>query len=293
MVKLYQPMRVLALFAIMTAAEAHAAEETAENNAPSAPTHRLPSDESFDGLNTQNLPAKPRTSAALESGLSSPFSVSARVVPGGSWARAVGGYDGAAQAFRLRSSAETVVADFLAFRVDFEHGLSTSTTDRVSLGLRLQLLRQEAHGIDLGVGLFYNPNDFRKEGNAVGALMLGRRFEQGALLASALVGSDPEGDDQEIDGRLATLFVVLPDLQLGLNSRFRSVLSTDAKGKGMTTVDWELAVLSSAAWTLGPIVLIGEAGLSSLHITELSGQPNQRKNLRTGILVMSGLGYAF
>jgi hypothetical protein len=193
----------------------------------------------------------------------------------------------------LRSSAETAVTGFLAFRVDFEHGLSTSTTDRVSLGLRLQVLRQNVHGLDLGLGLFYQPNDFRKEGNVVGALMLERRFDRVALLASALVGSDPEGDDHEVDGRLATLFVVIPALELGLDSRFRSVLSTDAKGMGMTTVDWELAVLSSATLTLGPIFLIGEAGLSSLQITEFSEQPNQRKSLRTGVMVMSGLGFAF
>ena len=295
MVKLRHRSEVLAmvLLAAAPAGFAQASVAQPEDTAESAPSDSQPAEKSFEGIDAQGRPTDPAISPAMEAGLLSPYAISARVLPGRSWARAVGGYDSAAQAFRMRSSAETAVLSYLAFRLDFEHGLSTSTADRVSFGLRLQALRQDAHGLDLGLGLFYQPNDFRTEGNIVGAVMVGRRFDRVALLASALLGSDPEGDDQELDGRLSTLVMVLPYLQLGLDSRFRSVLSTDKKGEGTTAVDWELSVLPSATLTLGPIVLIGEAGLSSLQVTELSRQPNERKNLRTGIMVMSGLGFAF
>jgi len=80
---------------------------------------------------------------------------------------------------------------------------------------------------------------------------------------------------------------------VGLDSRFRTALSTDEKGKGTTSVDWELAVLPNATLALGPMVITAEAGLSSLRFTEFAQQSNQRKTLRTGVMVMSGLGFAF
>ncbi len=231
--------------------------------------------------------------SAAETGSLSPYALSARVFAGQSWARTVGGYDTAAQAYRARSSAESSVTSYLAVRVDFEHGPSTSATDRVSLGTRLQFLNQKAHGLDLGAGLFYQPTDFRAEGNVVGGLMLGRRFGRVGLFGSALVGSDPEGDDQEVDGRLGTLVRVHQLLELGWDNRFRSTISKDRKRIGTSVVDWELALLPNAALTIGPIAVIGEAGFSALQQTEFVGRPEQHRILRTGLLAMAGAGVAF
>ena len=248
----------------------------------------------FDHLDSARLPSEsPRSAAAAEAGLASPYAISANVVAGQSWARAVGGYDSAAQSFRLSSSAEAALTGRLVLRVDFDHGPATSATDRVSLGFRLQLLSQSAHGLDLGAGLFYQPNDFRREGNIVAALTLERRFNKVAVIGNALFGSDPEGDDRELDGRLATLVRINRMVEIGMDSRFRSVLSTDSKRIGTTMVDWDLAVLPSAVLMIGPFMLIGEAGFSALHETELVGQPDERKDLRTGVLLMSGVGAGF
>ena len=247
-----------------------------------------------DHLDSARLPPEsPKSVAAAEAGLASPYALSAKVVPGQSWARAVGGYDSAAQAFRVTSSAEAALTKRIVLRVDFDHGLATTATDRLSLGFRMQLLSQNAHGLDLGAGLFYQPSDFRAEGNIVAALMLERRFNKVAVIGNALVGSDPEGDDQELDGRLATLVRINRVVEVGLDGRFRSVYSTDAKRIGTTMVDWELAVLPSAVLMIGPFTLIGEAGLSALQEAELAGQPDEHKNLRTGILLMSGVGAVF
>ena len=231
--------------------------------------------------------------SASESGALSPYTLSPRVVSGQSWIRAVGGYDTATQTYRARSSAESSVTRFLAVRVDFEHGPGTTTAERVSLGARLQLLNQKAHDIDLGFGAFYQPNDFRAEGNFVAGLMIGRRFDKVALFGSALLGSDPEGDDRELDGRLGALIRVHRFLQLGWDNRFRSVHSTDSKRIGTTTVDWELALLPNALLTLGPVAVVGEAGFSALQQTTLVGQTEQHRYLRTGLLAMVGAGAAF
>ena len=246
-----------------------------------------------DRLDSPRLPSESATPAAAEAGLASPFALSAKVVPGQSWARAVAGYDSAAQAFRVSSSAEAALTKRIVLRVDFDHGPATTATDRLSIGFRVRLLSQNAHGLDLGAGLFYQPSDFRGEGNIVAALMLEQRFNRVAVIGNALVGSDPEGDDQEIDGRLATLIRISRVVEIGLDGRFRSVYSTDAKRIGTTMVDWELAVLPSAVLMIGPFMLIGEAGFSALQQAELAGQPDEHKNLRTGIIMMSGVGAVF
>jgi hypothetical protein len=247
-----------------------------------------------DHLDSAGLPpSESPSSAAAEAGLASPYAISAKVVPGRSWARAFAGYDSAVQVFRMSASAEAALARRLVVRVDFDHGPSTSATDRVSLGLRFQLLNQTAHGLDLGAGLFYQPNDFRREGNIVAALMLERTFSQLTVVANTLLGSDPEGDDGELDGRLATLLRVSRLVQVGLDSRFRSVLSTDAKRVGTTVVDWELAVLPTAVLILGPFTLVGQAGFSGTHQTESAAQPSEQGSLHTGVLLMSGVGTAF
>jgi hypothetical protein len=245
----------------------------------------------FDRLDSAK-PASQSESAVPQAALS-PYTLSPTVTSGHSWARTVAGYDTAAKTFRLRSSAETALTRYLALRLDFEHGPSTSTTERVSLGLHVQLLNQKAHGIDFGAGLFYQPADFRGEGNLVGGLMFGRRFGQMALLGTALFGSDPEGDDQEIDGRLGTQVRLTRLFEVGLDTRFRSVISNDAKKTGTSGVDWEMALLPDAVVQLGSLVLIGEAGFSALQTTSLYGEPYQRKEVRTGVIVMSGLGAAF
>lgn len=231
--------------------------------------------------------------AAAEAGLASPYALSAKVVAGQSWARAVGGYDSSTRSFRASSASEGALTSCLVLRVDFDHGPATSATDRVSFGLRAQLLRQAAHGLDLGAGLFYQPNDFRREGNVVVALMLERRLDRIAVVGNALFGSDPEGDDRELDGRVATLVRVNRIVEAGLDSRFRSVLSTDSKRVGTTIIDWDLSVLPSAVLMIGPFMLIGEAGFSALQETELAGQSDQRRRVWAGALLMSGVGAAF
>ena len=269
------------------------ADPNADGASPRALHYRVGPDEPESEL-AAKAPREAVTSvSAAEAGLLSPYTLSAQVISGRSWLRATGGYDTAAQTYRARSSAEAAVTSYLALRVDFEHGPSTTTTDRVSLGARLQFLNQKAHGLDLGVGAFYQPNDFRGEGNVVGGLMLGRRFDRVALFGSALLGSDPEGDDQELDGRLGTLVRIDRLVQLGWDNRFRSVITKDTKRIGTTTVDWELALLPNAIITLGPVAIFGEAGFSALQQTEFVGQPEQRRNLRTGLLAMAGAGAAF
>ncbi len=123
--------------------------------------------------------------------------------------------------------------------------------------------------------------------------MLGRQFGRVAVLGTALLGSDSEGDDQEVDGRLGTLIRVSRLVELGLDSRFRAVVSSDPKRIGSSGIDWEMALLPNANLRLGPLILIGEVGFTALQTTDFVGEPGEVKNLHTGIIIMSGLGTAF
>jgi hypothetical protein len=222
-----------------------------------------------------------------------PYTLSPRVRSGQSWVRAVAGYDTAANSFRARSAAESAVTGFFAVRVEFEHGPAMGFKDRVGLGGRIQFLNQSKHGIDAGFGMFYQPNDFRGEGNIVGGLMLGRRFGRLGLFGSALFGSDPEGDDQDLDGRMSMLYRVSDNFDLGWDNRIRYVLSTDAKRFGTVNTDWELALEPTATISLGPLAILTEAGFSALQNSGPIGQLNDHRVVRTGAIAMAGAGGVF
>jgi len=253
--------------------------------------YRLDPERSTDA-DDKRLHEVPSTGAAraADDGLLTPYTLSPRVTSGQSWVRAVAGYDTAANAFRARSAAESAVTNYFAIRVEYEHGPAVGFQDRVGLGGRVQLFSQSKHGIDGGFGVFYMPKDFRGEGNIVGGLMLGRRFGRLGIFGSALFGSDPEGDDRELDGRLSTLFRVA---DLGWDSRIRYVLSTDAKRFGTINTDWELALEPTATISLGPLAILTEAGFSALQNSGPIGQLNDRRVVRRGAIAMAGAGGVF
>jgi hypothetical protein len=233
------------------------------------------------------------SAGAADDGLFLPYTVSPRIRAGRSWVRAVSGYDSAVSAMRARTAAESAATRWLAIRVEYEHGPSTGAHDRVNLGGRVQWLNQRKHGVDLGVIAFYQPKDFREEGNIVGGLSLGRTEGRFGIFGTALIGSDPEGDDQTTDGRLSFVYRMNELLQLGLDNRFEYVLSSDAKRFGTTTTDWELAIEPTAVISLGPLALLTEAGLSAVQTTGPFGARDQQRHVHTGAIAMAGASATF
>lgn len=242
---------------------------------------------------TERYKAPATAATAADAGHWAPNTLSPQVTSGFSWVKAAGGYDTAVKGYRARSTAEGALTHYLALRADFEHGPSTAGMDRVSLGTRLQLLDQKKYGIDLGASLAYQPMDFRGEANVIGGLMLGRRFDKLALFANVLVGSDPEGDDQELDGRISAQIRTCRWLQLGWAGRFRYVVTTDPKRFGTDTVDWELALLPNAILMAGPVAFTAEAGYSALRETVSVARPDQQRHLRNGLIAMAGAAAVF
>jgi len=240
-------------------------------------------------------PKKAEENAATEAaakGALSPFSVSPSV-PRAATAVAISGYDTAAKGFRARGAAEGRLLSFLAARVEYEHGLANGPSDRVSLGLRATFLNQAQHGVDLGALVFYQPRDFREEGEVVGGLLLSRRFDRLTLVLNPLVGSDPEGDDQSVELRLAGLYKAGSWLVLGLDSRGRYNLSSDEKRIGRLNIDWEAQAGATSSFGVGPLLLTTLVGPSFLQRTYLGvGGPGEHQ-LRAGLLAMAGAGASF
>jgi hypothetical protein len=163
----------------------------------------------------------------------------------------------------------------------------------VRVGGRLALLRQDRQGVDGSVALFYDPKDFREEGNIVGALLVARQFGRVGLFANALFGSDPEGDDQQLELRLAASYRAGERLHVGLDTRGRYNLSSDEKRVGTLTTDWEVQALPTLGLELGSIALVADLGMSALQTTGPVGDPGEQTAVNVGVLALGGAAGAF
>ena len=240
----------------------------------------------------EKTPENTATDAAASGALSA-FSVSPSM-PRTASAIALGGYDGAARGLRARGATEGRLLGFLAARVEYDHGPANGPSDRVSLGLRGTFLNQQQHGVALGAMLFYQPRDFRDEGNVVGGLLLARRFDRLTLVLNPLVGSDPEGDDQSFELRFAGLFKTSSWLVLGLDSRGRYNLSSDLKRAGSWGIDWDAQAGVSAALSAGPLLFTTLVGSSFVQRSYLGlDGVSAERDLRGGLLAMAGAGGTF
>jgi hypothetical protein len=279
----------IALAVLTTTWSAAAAEpHGASNDAAREDTRDLSEEDGRGERDTGHSATRAAASGAL-----STFSV-APGVPRAANGLVLGGYDSAANAFRARGAADGRILSFLAARVEFEHGPSNGPSNRVALGLRAQFLNQAAHGIDLGAMVFYQPNDFREEGNVVAGLLFARSFDRLTLVLNPLVGSDPEGDDQSFELRVAGLYRTGSSLVVGIDSRSRYNLSSDIKRAGFQTIDWETQAGASAAFGVGPVLISALVGPSLLQRTDVaadgtSGDPH----VRAGLLAMAGAGASF
>ncbi len=289
----------IALMILATAWTATAAEherprtEAALIEPPTVVQPRRAPREEPDADKNAAEPAKMSTTEAAASGALSPFSV-APGVPHAATGLALGGYDGAAKTFRARGAVEGRLVNFLAARVEYELGPANGPSDRLSLGLRAKFLNQAAYGVDLGVLAFYQPRDFRQEGDVVVGLLLARRFDRLMLVLNPLVGSDPEGDDRSVELRLAGLYNARSWLVVGLDSRGRYNLSTDQKRSGHSLLDWEAQAGASAAFGVGPLLFSTLLGPTILQRTQLGldGSAGEHQ-VRAGVLAMAGAGASF
>jgi hypothetical protein len=281
---------VVSCVALTCAASRVAAEPEGSQGHPLT-WHATPpgSSEPADNVEQSKGP-KDDASKAMDEGRLLPFTVGATVPQAHASVTAFGGYDSAARSGRAISAGEARILKFLALRLEYEHGPGTGNSDdRVTFGARVAFLNQAAHGVDLAAGFFFQPKDFRGEGDFVGGLMLGRNFGRWGVFCNTLVGVDSEGDDYSTELRLSSMYRATKQLHVGLDARGRYNFSDDAKRNAAQQLNWEIQAGPLASMALGPVALNAIVGPSALRLTE----PSAPARTALGVVGMAGAGAVF
>jgi hypothetical protein len=230
---------------------------------------------------------KTEVSAAISSadaGMFLPFTISPRTDSQRGIVRAIGGLDSARDRAQFEAVADVTIFGPLAVRVGAQYGQQRDSF-RPSVGLRLQALSQERQGIDLGFGAFYKPEGFTEaEGEIEVMVMVARRFGRLGTFANVVYGQDPEGKERDGELRLGGLYALTSPLQVGLEARLRFDLGQENEQlrRKEGGAEFDVLVGPTASYALGPVALIGHAGLS-IYGTEPA---------RAGLVALLGLAGA-
>ena len=196
-------------------------------------------------------------------------------------AAANGGYDGARHGSVFEATAEVRVWGPLAVRAG---AVATGSDNRLrpSFGARVQVLREQVHGLDAAAGAFYRPEGLTEaEGEIETVLSAGLHLGRAYLLGNLVYGQDPEGNERDGEVRLAALHPVHQRVLLGLDGRLRFDLGSSNAGKGEPTLD--ALVGPTATLLLGRFALLAHGGASIVRMTSTSYGP----------FIMGGLGSSF
>jgi len=181
------------------------------------------------------------------------------------FATVLGGYDGAPDSAVLEGRAEVTLFGPVALRVG---ALYTQSPERLrpSVGARVQALSQRDHGIDMSLGAFYKPEGFTEpEGEVEAVLAFGRVFGRVGLIGDLVYGQDPEGRERDGELRFAGLYMPSMRLQLGLDSRVRVDLGTEAdKLAADGGADYDLHAGPTVSYAFDEVTLGALAGVSVL-----------------------------
>ena len=177
----------------------------------------------------------------------------------------------------------------LAVRVGFQW-VSDRGTIYPSGGLRLQVLKQGIHGIDLSIGAAYKPEGLTEtsgEGVIEASIAVGRAFGRLHLLGNLVGGSDFEGNDHDGEIRLSGSYSLRETLLLGFDSRARFAIAystVDIVANNKATFD--VVAGPTVTWLVGPVALMATAGYSGVKLYNASSYAN-------GAIAMAGAGGAF
>jgi hypothetical protein len=174
------------------------------------------------------------------------------------------GFDGARNAVIYNAYADAKVYGGLSVRAGYA---SPDLAGRASalFGPRLQLLQQDRHGLDLGVALFYMPQNIYDEGLLTAKLSLGRSFGPMRVLMHVAYGQDPEGDDHQAEAAAATLYRLSDALFAGVDARVRALVATsDDKHAGLREPVLDLAAGPMLTYRFGMFAVVTQVGASAL-----------------------------
>lgn len=135
---------------------------------------------------------------------------------------------------------------------------------RPGIGLKWQFVGNGGPGLQVAAMALFRPEGFNEpEGEVELHLLGGYRRGRGEINANAVVGGDPDGKDQDIEGHLGAAYRVTESLLVGAEGQSRAGLGTKVEGWGRQ----EHIVGPSVQWRLGRLMLsgIGGAGANQLQ----------------------------
>jgi hypothetical protein len=233
---------------------------------------------------TTDLSARAATSGSAGAFL--PTTIAPRVGAQSGLVVVTSGYDGSHRSLTMSGAADLRVWGPVAVRAGFTSMPNGENQPfQPHFGLRVQILRQGAHGIDGAVGVFYRMERFvEDEGKVEAMASVGRQFGKLGLFTNVSYGQDPEGDDREGEVRAAALYALGSAVHVGVDGRLRvDLFSSDPRRVARSTSNLDFAVGPLASVSLGRFALIGQLGATGVRVARLE----------TGLLATVGVAAVF
>jgi hypothetical protein len=229
---------------------------------------------------------EPESSAPIAVGDGSflPQTLSARVGSVQAYGYGSGGYDSSRGRPLIDSAVEARVWGPFALRFQATYSGDTERM-RPSLGGRLQLLRQEKHGVDAALTVFFKTEGFTEtEGEIETFASLGRRFRLVTVIGDLAYGQDPEGNERDAEVHAAA-FHQHGRFMYGVDSRVRFALGAQ-RGRAATTepvFDFLGGPVAMATTELGAI--FAQVGPSAFELDHSA--------VRVGVAALAGFGAVY
>jgi hypothetical protein len=165
----------------------------------------------------------------------------------------MGGYDGATGKPLMSATAELRFWGPVTIRAGAQYN-TTRDIMRPIVGARAQVLREEVHGLDGAVAVFYRPEGFTEpEGEIETFVSLARHWSHILLVGNLVYGQDPEGRERDAEARLALLR--RGRVNLGFDSRVRIALRAKTTSQQIAEPAFDvLARLGARSRGIGHIV---------------------------------------
>ncbi len=236
----------------------------------------------LDVVARQYTPSPAGTAASEGSFL--PETLPARVESTPVFAYGSGGGDSSRNAALFDSAIEAHVWGPFALRFQTTYSNDTDKM-RPSIAGRVQLLRQETHGIDGALSVFFKTEGFNEtEGEIETFASVGRRFEQISLIGNLVYGQDPEGNER--DGEVhAAAFRQYHWLMYGIDSRVRFAIGTQHGHAATTEPIFDFIAGPVATAAAGPVAVFAQVGPSAFELDHSSAH--------LGVAALGGLGAAY
>jgi hypothetical protein len=235
--------------------------------------------------------------AVVRDGTFMPLTTSARIGDQYGSAFVLGGYDTTKDTgATTHAVVEGSIINRVAVRVvmDYRSALEKPT---LGAGLRFGVLRQEDHGLNLGVvGAYKNRGFSEKAGEVEAGLMASRRWNNILVGANATYGQGVFEQERDSEVSLGGLYSLSRMVHVGLDARARFDLGEeDGEGESGAEAEREgkgaagdVVVGPVAALTLGPAAIFVQVAGHAIVTESPTGEQTNG-----GLLTMAGVAIAY